>query len=102
MLTLHPTERLDIVKKDDPSLSWRAWKSAAVARAGWRRASRRDSDGIGEPVPEGTAQHVVTTCLWCGCGGGSETGCAAGEALGSLVAFAWVLSWRIRILREVI
>lgn len=90
MLTLHPTERLDIVKEDDPSLRWGAWKSAAVAQPGRRRASCRDSDGRREPVLEEMAQHVVATCLlfqnclWCGCGGGAETGCAAGEALAPL------------------
>lgn len=31
LLTLHPTERLDIAIEDDLSWRWGAWKSAAAA-----------------------------------------------------------------------
>lgn len=82
MLTLHPTKRLGIATEDDLSLRWGAQESAAAARPGWREhlagpamgeenlsQERRCSEGL----------SLVCSSKLTRCGGGSETGCAAGR-----------------------
>jgi len=63
LLTLHPTERLDIAMEDDPSSRWGVWISAAVARPGWRGAPCSTGDGRGEPVLGEMVQRVTAACL---------------------------------------
>lgn len=99
MLTLHPTERLDIVVEDDLSLRWGAGKSAAAAQPGWRGASCRAPCKMGE---ESLSQE-----RWCSewlplvCSSKIACCVVVMELLklavlqggtDSLVAFAWVLS----------